>query len=148
MPDAPPQLVAINHDDYHAQHIGRTADGRQFFLTTPFVPAWRDEAGCEFIALYFFDAGGRFLDAHIDDLGPRANLDRDAARRLLKQRLAELGPVTYDRIEVQPFQIERFGTTFGLVLRELEDDDRWAVEVQPGNYMAFFEPFDRGEYDT
>ena len=27
-------------------------------------------------------------------------------------------------------------------------DDPWAVEVQPGNYMAFFEPWDSGEYDT
>jgi hypothetical protein len=63
--------------------------------------------------------------------------------------LAELGEVSYDRIEVHPFEVERFGTTFGLVLREPEDeDDVWAVEVQPGNYMAFFEPFDSGDYDT
>jgi hypothetical protein len=75
MPDAPPEIVAINHDDYHAQHVGRTADGRQFFLTTPFVPAIAGATGREFIALYFFDADGRFLDARIDDLGPRATLD-------------------------------------------------------------------------
>src|SRR5688500_7198055 len=31
-----PKLVAINHDDHHARHVGRTEDGRQFFLTTPF----------------------------------------------------------------------------------------------------------------
>ena len=24
----PPALIAINHDDYHAKHIGRTQDGR------------------------------------------------------------------------------------------------------------------------
>jgi len=24
----------------------------------------------------------------------------------------------------------------------------WAVELQPGNYMAFFEPWDSGDYDT
>jgi hypothetical protein len=45
--------------------------------------------------------------------------------------------------------VERFGTTFGLVLRQPEDeDDPWAVEVMPGNYMAFFEPWDSGDYDT
>ncbi len=149
MSDVPPKLVAINHDDYHAQHVGRTSGGRQFFLTTPFVPAINGAAGREFIALYFFDVDGRFLDACIDDLGPRATLDRGAAQRLYEQRLAELGEVSYDRIEVQPFQVERFGTTFGLVLREPEDeDDIWTVEVQPGNYMAFFEPFDSGDYDT
>ena len=45
--------------------------------------------------------------------------------------------------------IERFDTTFGLVARPPEDDDDvWAVELQPGRYMAFFEPWDSGEYDT
>lgn len=149
MPDRPPELVAINHDDYHAEYVGHTADDRQFFLTTPFVPASESDTGREFIALYFFDADGRFLEATIDDLGPRACLDHAAARRLLGQRLAELGAVTFDRIEVQPFQLERSGVTFGLVLRVPQDeDDVWAVEAQPGNYMAFFEPFDSGDYDT
>jgi hypothetical protein len=149
MPSAPPELVAIDHDEHSAEFIGHTADGRQFFLTTPFVPALRGDAGREFIALYLFNSEGRLLDAIIDDLGSRAGLDRDAAERLHSQRLAELGPVVHDRIEVQPFQFERFGTTFGLVLRFPEDEeDDWAVEAQPGNYMAFFEPFDSGEYDT
>jgi hypothetical protein len=50
---------------------------------------------------------------------------------------------------VAPFAVERFGTTFGLVLRVPDEDgDRWAVEAQPGNYMAFFEPWDSGVYDT
>jgi len=51
--DGPPDLVAIEPDDYHAEYVGRTADGRQFFLTTPFDPALADE-GAEFIALYLF----------------------------------------------------------------------------------------------
>jgi len=63
--------------------------------------------------------------------------------------LQSLGKVSLERIEVAPFSIERFDTTFGLVLRHPEEDgDPWAVEVQPGNYMAFFEPWDSGEYDT
>lgn len=50
---------------------------------------------------------------------------------------------------VQPFAIERLGTTFGLVPRSPEDkDDSWWVEMHPGNYMAFHEPWDSGEYDT
>ena len=36
-----PEKIAINHDDYHAEHIGRTKLGHQFFLTAPFVPAHR-----------------------------------------------------------------------------------------------------------
>jgi hypothetical protein len=144
-----PNLVAIEHDDHHASHVGHLPDGRQFFLTTPFVPAIGGDAGREFVALYLFDKRGRFLDARIDDMGTRAELDEQRARNTFEQRLAELGPVEYGRIQVQPFEVERFGTTFGLVPRAPEEeDDEWAVEVQPGNYMAFFEPWDSGDYDT
>lgn len=149
MADGPPDLIAIEPDDYHAQHVGRTADGRQFFLTTPFEPASGGQSGGEFIALYLFDDSGRLTEARIDQLGPRATLDQAKARELYDQRLRELGEVTLQRIEVAPFAVERFGTQFGLIVREPEDeDDVWAVEVQPGNYMAFFEPWDSGEYDT
>ena len=144
-----PQLIAIEHDDHHASHIGSLPDGRQFFLTTPFVPAIGSEAGREFVALFLFDEGGSFLEARIDDLGTRTELDEARASSAFQQRLAELGPVDFGRIEVQPFEVERFGTVFGLIPRPPEeDDDEWAVEMQPGNYMAFFEPWDSGDYDT
>ena len=144
-----PDLIAIEHDDHHARHIGELSDGRQFFLTTPFVPAMGDNAGREFVALFLFDEDGEFLEARIDDLGTRSGLDPEDARRIYEQRLAELGEVEYGGIEVQPFAVERFGTTFGLVPRPPEmDGEDWAVEMQPGNYMAFYEPWDSGEYDT
>jgi len=147
--EGPPGLVAINHDDYCAKHVGRTADGRQFFLTTPFVPAAGARPGGEFVALYLFDAVGMLLEAKIDALGARSTVNEEERRRVYRQRLRDLGKVTFERIEVAPFAVERFGTTFGLVPREPEDeDDPWAVEVQPGNYMAFFEPWDSGDYDT
>jgi hypothetical protein len=145
----PPTLIAIDHDDYHASRVGRTEDGLQFFVTTPFVPALGGETGCEFLAVYLFDLKGNFLEARIDDLGPRAALDRVRARQLLEQRMSELGRLQYERIRVRPFTIERFGVTFGLVPRPPEDNgDGWWVEAQPGNYMAFHEPWDSGEYDT
>jgi hypothetical protein len=145
-----PKIIAIDHDDYAAKHIGWTSDGRQFFLTTPFEPTTRDrKEDCEFIALYLFDAQGKLLEAHIDSLGPRASVDTKAACCMCEKRLQDLGKVSFERIEIAPFSIERFGSIFGLVLRDPEDeDDQWAVEVEPGNYMAFFEPWDSGEYDT
>jgi hypothetical protein len=149
MADDPPQLVAIDHDDYHAQHVGRTRDGRQFFLTTPFVPASSAREGSEYVALYVFDGSGKLVDALIDDFGPRAQMDKAQRDNVYDRRLKELGEVSFERIEVAPFALDRFGTTFGLVLREPEaDGDPWAVEAQPGNYMAFFAPWDSGEYDT
>jgi hypothetical protein len=149
MEDSPPDIIAINNDDYHAKHVGRTADGRQFMLTTPFEPAIAGRKGREFVALYLFDANGKLLEARIEDFGPRATLDDKKRHEVYDRWLRELGEVTYHRIEVAPFAVERFGTMFGLVLREREEnDDPWAVEMQPGNYMAFFEPWDGGDYDT
>jgi hypothetical protein len=149
MPAQPPTLIAIDHDDSYASRVGRTSNGAQVFVTTPFIPALGNQAGREFLAVYLFDSNGKLLEARIDDLGPRAGLDPDKTRLLLEQRMAEIGPVEYGRIVVQPFAIERFGTTFGLVSRPPEDEeDGWWVELQPGNYMAFHEPWDSGEYDT
>lgn len=144
-----PTIIAIDHDDYHARYVGRLSDGRQFLLTEPFVPAAESDPRREFVALYIFDEHGRFLEARIDDLSSRAGLALGDVRRIFEQRLAELGPFEYRRIEVQPFEIDRFGTAFGLLLRPPEEgDDDWWVELQPGNYMAFHEPWDSGEYDT
>lgn len=69
--------------------------------------------------------------------------------RIRDQHLLDLGKITYDRIEVCRFSIERFGTQFGLIACEVEDDPGvWTVELQPGNYIAFWEPWDSGVYDT
>jgi hypothetical protein len=147
----PPELIAIDHDEHHAEHVGLTADGRQFFLTTPFEPPSPDgtRAGSEFVALYLFDAAGELLEAKIDAFGPRATMNDEECRRVHQRRLTELGAVTPGRIVIAPFVVERFGTTFGLVPREPEnEEDAWCIEAQPGNYMAFYEPWESGDYDT
>lgn len=147
--DGQPSLIAINHDHYHAKHIGRTRDGRQFILTNPFDPATGEDPGCEFLALYTFDLSGQLIEAMIDCYGPRSSLDDDAWRAGYAEKLASLGEVSFERVEIAPFSVERFGLEFGLIARPPEDgDDAWAIEMQPGNYMAFFEPWDSGEYDT
>jgi hypothetical protein len=106
MPHGPPSLIAIDHDDYHAEHVGRTADGRQFFLTTPFEPAIGGKAGCEYVALLFFDSAGKFLEAKIESFGPRASLDEAKRRGLYEEWLSELGHVSFERIEVAPFSAQ------------------------------------------
>jgi hypothetical protein len=144
-----PEIIAINLDDYHARHVGRTKSGSQFLLTNPFVPAIRGNPGREFLALYLFDEKGALKEARIDDLGTRNELKMERFQELFEKRLAELEPVEFGRIEVQPFEIERFGTKFGLICRPPEaEGGGWWVEVRPGNYMAFHEPWDSGEYDT
>jgi len=97
MSKSKPHLIAIDHDDYHASHVGHTADGGQFFLTTPFVPAIGGSAGREFVAVYLFDAQGRFLEARIDDLGTRAELDLERAQRTgLMERVPKVEAIRTD----------------------------------------------------
>ena len=116
-----PKLITIDHDDYHAEYVGKTKDGRQFFLTMPFIPSKR-----EFIALFVFDKKGVLESTVIDDLGSRSRLDHEA-----------LGKVKYCRIKIAPFSIERFGVTFGLVPRAPDEPgDDWCVTLEPATTCA------------
>lgn len=149
MPKGPPKTVAINRDDYHAEHIGRTRDGRQFFLTTPFVPEEGDHPGREFLALYVFDRAGQLLSATIDDLGPRAGVDLAERSARYAALLGTLGEVEFRRIKVAPFRIERFGVEFGFIPQPPEEPGGdWCVLVMPGDVMCFWPPWTSGEYDT
>lgn len=144
-----PKLIAIDHDDYHAEFVGKTADGKQFFLTEPFDSETPTKPGNEFVALYLFDKEGNLLEALIDEFGPRDKMDRNARDALCQKRLADLGEIEFGRIEIAPFSIEKFGITFGLIPLEPEDeDDELSITLEPGNYMAFYEPWDSGDYLT
>jgi hypothetical protein len=147
----PPKRIRINHDDYHASLVGKAKDGRQFFITQPFVPG-----GHDFVALYLFDKDGAFLDANIHDLGKRdsdvlpgnALIDDENVETLQKRMLAELGVVRLGNIKVCPFRYESHGVIFGLIAQAPEEDDEeWNVIAEPGDYMAFYPPWD-GDYDT
>jgi hypothetical protein len=149
MAKGPPKLIALNHDDYIAEYVGHTKDGRQFFLTTPFVPAIGKEPGREFIALYVFDKSGAFQSATIDDLGPRGKTDEAARIARRDELLASLGEVKYQRIKIAPFKVERFGVTFGFIPQVPEQPgEDWSVIAEPGNYMCFWPPWSSGDYDT
>ena len=149
MAKGPPKTVALANDDYTAKYVGRTADGRQFFLTNPFVPAIGGNPGREFLALYLFDKDGALLGAQIEDLDTRAELDEDAARARQAALLGSLGPVKYHKIKVAPFKVERFGVEFGFIPQPPEEPGKdWSVVVEPGNYMCFWPPWTSGDYDT
>lgn len=145
-----PKLVTLDHDDYSARFVGTTKDGRQFFLTNPFVPAGTDGGpGREYLALYLFDASGSLLEAQIKDLGTRAELDEVRARMIQDGMLASVGTVEFGRIRVAPFRLERFGVEFGFIPQPPEEPgEDWSVIVEPGNYMCFWPPWTSGDYDT
>lgn len=149
MPKRPPKTVAIAHDDYYAKYVGQTADGRQFFFTTPFAPDIARGIVREFLALYLFDSDGALVEARIEEMGVRDQIDETAYRARQTALLDSLGSVTYRKIKVAPFEVERFGVIFGLIPQAPEEpDDDWSVIVEPGNYMCFWPPWSSGEYDT
>jgi hypothetical protein len=68
VPTAPPELIVLDQHDRSAEFVGTTPDGRQFFLTTPFVPATErfvpeGDPGREFLALHLFDRAGSVAGA-------------------------------------------------------------------------------------
>jgi hypothetical protein len=151
MAKGPPKTVALDHDEYHAEYVGVTEDGRQFFLTIPFVPAddVGTDTGREFLALYLFDKSGTLLTATIDDFGPRSRLDHAARIARRDELLASLGKIQYRRIKVAPFKVKRFGVEFGFIPQPPEEEgEDWSVIVEPGNYMCFWPPWTSGVYDT
>ena len=147
MTEGPPDLIALDPDEFHARHIGRIIDGRQFFITTHVDPKCPIH-GHAFVAVYLFNVAGKLLEARIDDMGMLGTLDAEAWAAMVDRRFDELGWTTSRRIVMAPFQVQRFGLQFGLIPQPPIEDGQWMVEVQPGNSMAFFEPWDSGVYDT
>lgn len=151
VPGLPPRFVRINHDDYHAKYVGKTANGDQFFLSFPFVPRSETQAGGNYIALYLFDAFGLLKEAHIYDEREQGLATQTAVETFVANLLSILGKYKFGDIKVAPFCVEQFSQRFGLIFDpgELTEDDEpyTCVTVEPGNYMAFNPPWD-GDYDT
>lgn len=142
---ARPQHIALVPDDWHTTHVGRTADGRGVFITTPFDPLG---TGIDYVARYLFDADGGCIDATIEALGVRGADDARDAAPVIARLWAELGAVEPEPIAVRPFKVHRFGMAFGLIAQPPEDvDDCWSVNAMPGDYLAFMPPWE-GDYDT
>ncbi len=153
----PPRFVRINLDDDCAEYVGKLADGRQFFLTFPFVPQTDQSEREEYIALYLFDEFGILSEAKIFSEKAEGITKRPARQKFVDDLLAGLGKTKFADIKVAPFAVEKFGRQFGLIFDageplsedgdEGEEDFGSWVTVEPGNYMAFSPPWD-GEYDT
>ena len=135
-----PARFTIEPDEYHAQLAGTAGDGRRFFITTPFEP------DNEFVALFFWKADGSFDEIDVDSFGPRELVAENDHQDALERRISRLGDFRIEPISVAPFAVESHGTTFGFVPQEYEG--YVSVNLQPGDYMAFHEPWDSGDYDT
>lgn len=171
----PPEKLTIPHDDYHGKYVGKSMDGKQFFLTTPFTYDEDLAKSHEFLALYVFNADGDLIDHSIKNLGSRTSMvgarnaqilpgntmqETPEVQAMIKDLLVTLSKVSFESILIKPFSIEKFDLTFGIVPENYDDhlyeddgfyddvdDEEMTMIVEPGNYMAFVYPFD-GTYDT
>lgn len=141
-----PERITIVPDDYHAEYAGTAEDGRRFFVSTPFVPGGRDGGGNEFVATFFWKADGSYDSMSVEEFGSRESLDHAAREAALARHLSALGSYELEEISVAPFSEDAFGTSFGFIPQAY--DDMVSVNLMPGDSMAFFEPWDSGEYDT
>ena len=148
MKSVKPKKIAIKHDDYLAEHVGKTLDGRQFFLTRPFKRDENEERPCDYIALYLFDLDGNLVDSIIDRIGVRGSYNQREYEKLYQSRLNDLGKVEFCKISVKPFSISKFDIEFGLVPKEPKyADDNWVVELLPDAFIKFYEPGGNGRYN-
>lgn len=139
-----PERIALDPDNHFANCIGRTADGRQYFVTAPFLA---DRSGArDFLALYLFDAAGSLLSDDVREVGRRGEYLESHERAIQQVLLGQLGERTVERVEVRPFSVRRFGMEFGLITTE--QFGQWRVNAMPGDYMEFCPPWGSGIYDT
>ena len=54
------------------------------------------------------------MSAQVESFGPRGTFDIAAKQAAYRDLLEGLGLVTFERIEIAPFEVERFDTSFGL----------------------------------
>jgi hypothetical protein len=144
-----PKTILISHDDYHAKHIGKTSDGRQFFLTQAFESKTGNSPIYEYIVLYYFNLEGKLLDCKILDLGRREDLEDSLFRSKYDQLLKSIPEPTFCDINISPFKIEHKKTYFGLFPYDWEtgEEEDKSLQVQPGDFMSFYPPWN-GDYDT
>ncbi|MET9271138.1 hypothetical protein [Kribbella sp. NPDC003557] len=65
---------------------------------------------------------------------------------LVAARLGELGKYVLEPIDVAPFSVERNGVTFGWVGDEFEG--MYSIHIEPGDFIAYYAPWDGLGYDT
>ncbi len=142
---ASPEKVRLVTDDYHLNHFGHSETGDIVWITSQLSSESRTTT--DFICTFRFDNQGNLRDHRIDKLGFRGEYDEGEARKVFSDHLATAGPLTPANVMLSVFSVSAYGHDFGLVAQH-DDETGWSVKFQPGDTMAFFEPWDSGDYDT
>lgn len=141
-----PERFRIVPDDYHVPYAGTAEDGRKFLLSDELFTF---EAG--YVGLYLWKPDGTFDEVRVDEVRrargvPPGQAASAGADELVAARLAELGAYVLEPIEVAPFSVEVHGVTFGWIGDEFEGTH--SLHIEPGDFIAYYEPWDGLGYDT
>ncbi|GAB2673599.1 hypothetical protein [Kribbella swartbergensis] len=141
-----PARFTIVPDDYHVPYAGTAEDGRKFFLSDELF-----DARAAYVGLFLWKADGTFDEVRVDKVARRAGLPPGqagsaGAEELVAARLAELGEYVLEPIEVEPFTEKVDGVTFGWVV--YRSGGEYSINIEPGDFIAYYEPWDGLGYDT
>lgn len=141
-----PVRFRIVPDDYHVPYAGTAGDGRRFFLSDELF-----DMGSAYVAVFLWKADGTFDQVRVDEVARPAGLppgqaSSAGADEIVAARLAELGKYVLEPIEVEPFTRKVDGVTFGWAVTKFEGD--YSINIEPGDFIAYYEPWDGLEYDT
>ncbi|GAA1594375.1 hypothetical protein GCM10009804_58760 [Kribbella hippodromi] len=144
--DQAPTRFRIVPDDYHVPYAGTAADGRKFFLSDELFS--RDSS---YVGLFLWKADGTFDEVKVDKVTRPAGLPPGQAAsanadKLVAARLAELGKYVLEPIDVEPFTKEIDNITFGWEVSQYEGE--YSIHIEPGDFIAYYEPWDGLGYDT
>lgn len=142
----PPARFTIVPDDYHVPYAGTAEDGRRFFLSEELFAEERN-----YVGLFLWKPDGTFDDVQVERVArpeglPPGQAGAAGAEGLLAAKLAVLGSFVLEPISVEPFLHEVDGVSFGWKVDQFEG--MYAVNIEPGNFIAYYEPWDGLEYDT
>jgi hypothetical protein len=137
----------IRPDDYHVPHAGTAEDGRRFFLSDELFSG--DES---YVGLFLWNADGTFDEVRVIAVERPGGLPPGQAgpadgEGLVEAFLAELGRYVPEPITVEPFTKQVDGTVFGWNVGRY-DDGTYFINVQPGDFICYYAPWDGVDYDT
>ena len=146
--DPRPERFRIVPDDYHVPYAGTAEDGRKFFLSQELF----DLRGAAYVGLFLWRADGTFDRVEVDKVArptgvPPGQAAPAGADGLVKARLGELGDYQRGPIEVEPFLEKVHGVDFGWHVGRY-DDGEWYVNIEPGDFICYYAPWDGIGYDT
>jgi hypothetical protein len=150
-----PKKIRIERiERYHTHYLGKTHDAKLFWgyatfyytkLYSEIIEAKLDYTDYrnEYAVLHIFNEIGQHLATKHVLVGTAKNVTDIDIFTKLEELIIELGEIAFDDIEVELFETEIDGITFGL----LPNYEYGFVELQPNSTLAFGEPWD-GSYST